>query len=177
MRMRAILAVAALGPLLAGCAPQPHPEGGPIVIPQEIAWRYAMYCIELAGDVGISSLAWDNSGAEAHLDETTDPAIDTAELETEIETCLTRDQYEAKVDPFVDPYERARLYEYYSAVTIPCLAREGMDITPAPRYLFSSLAGGEPWNPYLGMDLPFDRLLELYRACPPRPASLAAGGQ
>ena len=75
-------------------------------------------------------------------------------------------------DSFVDPYERSRLYEYYTAFTLPCLARLGIDITPAPRSLFSEKGGGEPWNPYLGMELPFDELLELYQACPPRPASL-----
>jgi hypothetical protein len=177
MRMRAdltgaALAAAVLGVLLAGCTPVPRAHDGPIVIPQEIAWRYAMSCVTSAGDVGISSLAWSNEGAEVHLDLSDDTSIDSAGLETQIEECLTEHHYEEAVDSFVDPYERARLYEFYSAVTIPCLARQGVDIRPVPWAMFTEPAGGEPWNPYLGMELPFDRLLELYQVCPPRPASL-----
>lgn len=174
MRMRAevIVAAAALGALLVGCTPAPRAHEGPVVIPQEIAWRYAMSCIEPAGPVGITSLQWNNSGAEIHLEPLEASSVDIPLMETQIEDCLTEHRYEDQIDPFVDPYERARLYEYYTAVTIPCLAREGVDIKPVPFAFFEEPAGGEPWNPYLGMEQPFDRLLELYRACPPRPESL-----
>ena len=171
MRMRAVLAAAALGVLLVGCTTVPRAVDRPLVIPPDIAWRYAMSCVSAAGDVGVDSLAWSNAGAEVHLDLSADPAVDTAALEDGIEACLTAHPYGER-DSFVDPYERSRLYEYYISDTIPCLARQGIDITPAPRSQFDEKSGGEPWNPYLGMDMPFDDLLELYNACPPRPASL-----
>ena len=176
MRMRAIVASAAvatvLGATLTGCTPAPRAHDGPVVIPQAIAWRYAMSCITSAGDVGVTELQWSNEGAEVKLDVSNGSASEIAGLEDQVEECLTAHRYEEAVDTFVDPYERERLYEYYQAVTVPCLQRQGIDLPPAPHVTFAVAGGGEPWNPYLGMDLPFDRLLELYRECPPRPSSL-----
>lgn len=176
MRMRAVLATAAGAALLctalAGCTAAPRAHDGPLVIPQGIAWRYAMSCVEPAGNVSINSLEWNNAGAEVHL-ESGDPHVDIPALETQIEECLTAYRYQEHTDSFVDPYEMERLYEYYSTFTIPCLASEGIDIDPLSRSMFFAPGGGEPWNPYLGMNQPFDRLIELYRVCPPRPASLS----
>jgi hypothetical protein len=179
MRMRAIIATAAgaavLGALLAGCTAAPRAHDGPLVIPAGIAWRYAMSCIDPAGNVAIESLQWSNAGAEVHL-ESGDPRVDIPAVETQIEDCLTAHRYEEHVDAVVDPYERERLYEYYAAFTVPCLAREGVSVDPLPRFVITAPDGGEPWNPYLGMNLPFDRLMDLYQACPPRPASLTVDG-
>jgi hypothetical protein len=132
-----------------------------------------MFCVEPAGEsVGITSLMWSNSGAEIDLEAPDDPELDLAALETRIEDCLTEYRYEEWVSPSATMFQRMELYEYYSGVTLPCLTRQGMDIEPVPREFFLQPEGGEPWNPYLGMDLPFERLLELYRACPPRPEYL-----
>jgi hypothetical protein len=179
MRMRTIVAAAALGALLAGCTPVSRTLDGPVVIPQEIAWRYAMHCVEPVGEnVGVVSLTWSNTFADIQLEAPDVPAADLAALEATIEACLSEYRYEDQASPTASIYERAELYEYYSGVTIPCLAGHGIDIEPVPREFFLAPDGGEPWNPYLGMDLPFDRLLELYRACPPRPDYLetSAGG-
>jgi hypothetical protein len=180
MRMRTIVAVAALCAVLAGCTPAARGVDGPVVLPQEIAWRYAMFCVEPAGEsVAITSLIWTNAGAAVDLEAPDDPAVDLDDLETRIEQCLTEYRYEEWVSPSATVFERVELYEYYSGVTLPCLARRGLDIEPVPREFFLQPGGGEPWNPYLGMDLPFERLLELYRACPPRPGyldSAAAAG-
>jgi len=179
MRMRTIVAAAALGVLLAGCTPASRSLDGPLVIPQELAWRYAMFCVEPAGEsVGVTSLTWSNTGAHIELEAPDDPTADLAALETSIEECLTEYRYEDRVNPAATVYERAELYEYYSGVTLPCLARQGLEIEPVPREFFLAPDGGEPWNPYLGLDLPFERLLELYSACPPRPSYLetAAAG-
>lgn len=172
MRMRTVAIAAVLAALLAGCTATPRAHDGPVVIPQGIAWRYAVSCIESAGNVSIVTLQWNNTGADVEL-ESGDPRVDIPGLEARIEDCLTAHKYEEQVDAFVDPYERERLYEYYRAETLPCLERQGVEVAPVPRFAFAEAAGGEPWNPYLGMNLPFDRLLELYQACPPRPASLS----
>ena len=108
-------------------------------------------------------MQWDNSGAEIHLEQLEGSSVDIPAIEAQIEGCLTEHRYEDQIDPFVDPYERARLYEYYTAVTIPCLARRGDRRQARCRSPSSrNRQGGEPWNPYLGMEQPFDRLLELY---------------
>lgn len=173
MRVRLIAVVVVLAAVLAGCTPAPRAHDGPLIIPLGIAWRYAMSCIEPAGDIGIAALQLSNEGADVILEESDDPSVDISALEAEIEGCLTRYRYQEHTDAYVDPYERERLYEYYSTFTVPCLASEGIEIDPLPRFAFIEPEGGEPWNPYLGMDLPFDRLIELYRACPPRPSSLS----
>lgn len=175
MRMRAIIATgaaaAALAILLAGCTPATRAHSGPLIIPQAIAWHYAASCIESAGEVGVMALEWSNAGADVVL-EADDPAIDIPALEAQIEACLTEYRYQEHTDAYVDPYERERLYEYYATFTVPCLANEGIEIEAMRRTVFSAPSGAEPWNPYLEMNLPFERLIELYRLCPPRPASL-----
>lgn len=179
MRMRAIVATAAattaLAILLAGCTPARRAHDGPLIIPQAIAWQYAMSCTEPAGDVGVMAMEWSNVGADIVL-ESDDPAIDIPALEAQIEACLTQYRYQERTDAYVDPYERARLYEYYATFTVPCLANEGIEIEPMRRTVFYAPGGYEPWNPYPGMNLPFERLIELFRACPPRPASLSEDG-
>jgi hypothetical protein len=176
MRMRAIIATgaaaAALAGLLAGCTQAPRAHSGPLVIPQAIAWHYATSCIAPAGDVGVMALEWSNEGANIVL-ESDDPTIDIPALEAQIEACLGEYRYQEHTDAYVDPYERERLYEYYATFTVPCLANEGIEIEPMRRTVFYASGGGEPWNPYLEMNLPFERLIELYRLCPPRPASLS----
>jgi hypothetical protein len=173
MRMRTIAAAAALGMLLAGCTPVSRAVDGPVVIPQGIAWRYAEFCLQPAGDgLWVASLSWSNAGADIELEAATNLDVDIAALEAEIEECLTAYRYQEWVSPAATMFERVELYEYYSGVTLPCLAAHGVDIEPVSRQYFLEPDGGEPWNPYLGMDLPFDRLLELYQACPPRPAYL-----
>jgi hypothetical protein len=73
---------------------------------------------------------------------------------------------------YVDAYERARLWEYYTAVTVPCLASRGVDLAPIARERFF-VPDERPWNPYTSMQgIPFDDLVGLYRACPPVPPSL-----
>src|SRR5688572_18266407 len=122
MRMRAIIVTAALAALLAGCTPATRAHNGPLIIPQAIAWHYAMSCIEpaAAGGFGIMALEWSNEGADIVL-ESDDPAIDIPALEARIEACLTEHRYQEHSDAYVDPYERARLYEYYATFTVPCL--------------------------------------------------------
>jgi len=177
MRMRTIVLAAALGMVMAGCTPVSRALESPVVIPQEIAWRYAMFCIEPAGlEAVVTSLAWSNAGADIELEAPDDPTVDVAALETAVEDCLTQYRYEESARLAPDLYERAELYDYYLAVTLPCLDRQGLDIEPVPREFFLAPDGGEPWNPYLGMELPFERLLELYRACPPRPDFLDTAG-
>ena len=173
MRMRTIAAAAALGMLLAGCTPISRAVDGPVVIPQGIAWRYAEFCMEgLQDGIWVELLSWSNAGADVELEMATTVDIDAEALEAEIESCLSEYRYQEWVSPDATLFERVELYEYYSGVTLPCLAAQGLDIEPVPRGYFLEPVGGEPWNPYLGMDLPFDRLLELYQACPPRPAYL-----
>jgi hypothetical protein len=176
MRMRAIVATGAVGAvlvaLLAGCTPTPRAHDGPVIIPQGVAWQYATSCVEADGDVGVMAMEWSNAGADVVL-ESDDPAIDIPALEAQIEACLTEYRYEEHTDAYIDPYERERLYEYYSTFTVPCLANEGIEVEPMRRSTFYASGGGEPWNPYPGLNLPFERLFELYRLCPPRPASLS----
>ena len=172
MRMRVVVGAALLAVVLAGCTAAPRAHDGPLIIPREIAWRYAMSCVESAGDVGIMAMAWSNAGATIEL-ESDDPDADLAALENQVVTCLTAHRYQEHVDSFISAYERERLYGYYRSVTLPCLERQGIDVAPIAWDMFSQPAGGEPWNPYLGMELPFDRLLELYQTCPPRPATLS----
>jgi len=170
MRMRTIAAAAALGMLLAGCTPMSRAVDGPVVIPQGIAWRYAEFCMDsLVEGISVELLHWSNAGADVELEVATTVDVDTEALEAEIESCLSEYRYEEWVSPDATMFERVELYEYYSGVTLPCLAAHGLDIEPVPRRYFLEPDGGEPWNPYLGMDLPFDRLLELYKDCPPRP--------
>jgi hypothetical protein len=75
---------------------------------------------------------------------------------------------------YVDAYERAQLYDYYSAVTVPCLASKGVELEPLHRSDFF-VPDSRPWNPYTSMrDRPFDELVALYHACPPIPEYLLA---
>lgn len=89
------------------------------------------------------------------------------------EECLERyDRDERSGLSFVDSYERARLWEWYHAVTVPCLAAQGVRIEPVARSEFF-LVRERPWNPYVGFEaVAFDELVRLYRACPPVPESL-----
>jgi hypothetical protein len=176
MRMRTIVAAAALGALLAGCTPVSRAVDGPLVLPPEIAWRYASFCIETAGTgVSVTALHWSNAGADVDLEAVGDQTTDLDALELEIEGCLTEYRYEEREIANASIYERAELYEYYTGVTIPCLARQGIDVDPVPREVFIDPDGGEPWNPYFSMDIPFEQLLGLYETCPPRPDSLDTG--
>ena len=69
---------------------------------------------------------------------------------------------------YVDAFERAQLWDYYNAVTLPCLDARGRRRRPTRAEFF--LPDQRPWNPYTAMDdLPFDQLFALYRACPPIP--------
>lgn len=169
MRVWSSPCVATLGLLLAGCASAPRAQDGPFVIPHEIAWRYAMSCVELAGENPIAELRWTNDDAEVHLEPSSDPSIETAAIELAIEGCLSAQRYEERVVVVSSVYKRALLYDYYLGFTIPCLSRQGIEITPLPREFFLMPDSGDPWNPYLGMDVSFDRLIELYRLCPPSP--------
>lgn len=169
----AALAVAVLGAAVAGCTAAPRAHDGPMIIPHGMSWQYAVSCIQSAGQVSVAAMEWSNEGAYVELDESTDPALDIPSLELQIEACLTAHRYEERSDAFVDPYERERLWENYTMFVLPCLSAEGIEVAPRPRAAFMDPAGGEPWNPYYELDLPFDRLIELYDACPPRPATLS----
>ncbi len=54
---------------------------------------------------------------------------------------------------------------------LPCLSAEGIEVAPRPRAAFMRSGTAEsPGIRTTRLDLPFDRLIELYDACPPRPA-------
>ena len=147
----------------------------PIVIPQGLAWRYAQTCVFAVETVGVTELRWNNEGADAEVEATAEPGVDTEAIETQIETCLEKYRYEERPAILPSDADRAQLYDFYTGVTLPCLAYRGIDVHPEPRELFFAPVG-EPWNPYLGMEQPIDRLLELYEACPPVPAYLGEAG-
>lgn len=80
-----------------------------------------------------------------------------------------RSEERASSFTYVDAFERAQLWDYYNAVTLPCLAGRGV-VVPALRREEFFEPGRRPWNPYPAMgDLPFDQVVALYRACPPIP--------
>jgi hypothetical protein len=98
----------------------------------------------------------------------------SCETPDELEACLDRYEFEQRADGFsyVDAAERAQLWEYYTAVTVPCLAARGVDVPPVTRQDFF-LPDERPWNPYTALrDIPFDTLVGHYAACPPVPAYL-----
>jgi len=85
--------------------------------------------------------------------------------------CAAQYRLEPRADGFtyVDAYERSQLWDYYTAVTAPCLVARGVTLEPPTREDFF-VPDQRPWNPYTTMDdLPFDELVALYRACPPVP--------
>lgn len=92
------------------------------------------------------------------------------------EACLKRFRLDTSRTAFdyVNAYERAQLYDYYLRQTVPCLADHGVQAPLIARAAFFDPAK-RPWNVYTGMDdVPFDRLIDLYRACPPVPQYLLA---
>jgi hypothetical protein len=173
MRGIVVLGVAAVA-LLAGCAPSPQPDPplGPITIPPELSWQYAHTCF--GDDMAPVAASWGPGvTADVHF-EVESP--ESAAIAAQVEACLDQYPYEDGQSDFgfVDPFERAQLYDYYMSMTVPCLARHGIDLDPVARTTFFA-PDRRPWNPYQETDftgVPFLKLYSAYRACPPVPEYL-----
>jgi hypothetical protein len=173
--MRTRVVVAAAGALavalLTACtaAPVQRTLNHPFLVPQDLAWQYATSCFgeELIGG-GVISLSYGEGASRVEF------AEDTPESQAEkarIEACLDEYRFaDASNDlDYVDGYERSQLWDYYTAITVPCLAALGVELAPIPREDFFT-PDQRPWNPYPSMqDVPFAELIDLYEACPPVP--------
>ena len=167
-----MVAVAAVAMLLAACTPVASPtreRTEPFAVPQDLTWQYATNCmLEMTSGETVVSLQWDETGIEVGFDEDS-PAT---ELDQQaVQACFDQYRLEQRSSSFnyVDAFERAQLWDYYNAVTLPCLDEHGVGVPALTRAQFF-LPDQRPWNPYTAMDdLPFDQLFALYRACPPIP--------
>lgn len=171
--MRWPVALAALTIALAGCTPVPQPKEEPVALPEDLAWRYVSSCLGDIGSVGPAQISWGDGPAVVSFasDEQTPEQRAAA---VQIQECLDRYDYAPTSTSYnyVNSYERAQLYDWYTRETIPCLADKGVEAPRIARTAFFDPAA-RPWNPYTDMDdVPFDQLIALYRACPPIPEYL-----
>lgn len=168
MRARTV-AIAAAAMLLTACTPAARERAEPVAVPQDLTWQYATSCLmNMTSGETVVSLQWDETGIEVGFDEDT-PA--TVLDQQRIENCFAQYRFEQRASSYnyVDAFERAQLWDYYNAVTLPCLAEHGVRLPALTRAQFF-VPDSRPWNPYTAMDdLPFDQLFALYRACPPIP--------
>jgi hypothetical protein len=174
--LRLLLAIPVLA--LAACTaitpPVARAHDEPFAIPQDLTWQYATSCMmQMTSEGTVVGLQWDETGIEVRFeDETAETLLDQQRLKN----CFAQYRTEQRADSFsyVDAFERAQLWDYYSAVTEPCLTAHGVTVPALTRAQFF-VPDQRPWNPYTAMDdLPFEELVALYQACPPIPDYLAA---
>ncbi|MEO8263020.1 MAG: hypothetical protein ABI566_10670 [Pseudolysinimonas sp.] len=170
--MRAGVALAALALALAGCTPVPRAASEHFVVPQDLVWRYVSHCTQDAGEAGPFVFSFGDGPATIQFET---PTPENEVVAAEAAACLDRYRYDtASSFQYVSAFERAQLFDYYSGQTRPCLAANGVDVPPIARDQFF-VPDERPWNPYTSIEgYSFDRLLELYDACPPVPRYLLA---
>jgi hypothetical protein len=177
LTVASVASVATLAALIGGCtAPTPlaRVHDRPLAVPSDLSWQWATSCmLQMTSGETVVSISWGDGGADVQFDAVTPATV----LDTQIlKACFAQYRTEPRPSGFgyVDAYERSRLWDYYTAVTEPCLRDHDVIVPPVPRSQFF-LPDQRPWNPYTSMDdLPFPELLELYQDCPPVPASLSA---
>jgi hypothetical protein len=79
-------------------------------------------------------------------------------------------------EPRLSDYATKRLYQYLVEELVPCLEREGYEISEPPTLeeFGSGLQGDTPWSPYRDVEeTDAARFAEVRSACPPLPDDLA----
>ncbi|MGN6502972.1 MAG: hypothetical protein ACTHKX_08745 [Pseudolysinimonas sp.] len=149
-------------------------------------WRVALAALGTAS-VALAGLAVASGGGETAARAAGAPWVLPTDLSWRLsqsctgdpdhtEACLARFRIDTSRTAFdyVNVYERAQLYDYYTGSTVPCLARHGVVAPVIARSAFFDPAK-RPWNVYTDMaEVAFDRIIDLYRACPPVPQYLLA---